>query len=330
MIDLLQALIALPSPSGDEKAAADFLEAWLQGHGLAPRRSGNNLWCVKGSGPAVLLDAHIDTVKPCAGWTRDPFTPTLEDGLLYGLGSSDDGGSVVALTQAFLQAQPGRHTLVLSLSAEEEKSGPGGLSAALPLIEKEVGAIECGIIGEPTGLELAVQEKGLMVLDCTAHGVAGHAARGNGVNAIYQALPDIAWFQQQGMQVTVINAGTQHNVIPDRCSFVVDVRTTGDNLGVLETIRQAVHCDVVPRSTRLNGSSIGPEHPLVQAGKELGISTFASPTLSNQALCSFPTVKIGPGDPSLSHKADEHMPVAQLEAAVPIYLQLIEKYETLG
>ena len=220
MIELLKALVARPSPSGGEKEVADFLEAWLRGHGLSPFRAGNNLFCIKGSGPAVLLDAHIDTVKPADGWTRDPYAPSLEGGRLYGLGVSDDGGSLVALTHAFLAARPQHHTLVLSLSAQEENSGADGFSAALPAMEEKVGPFVCGIVGEPTGLRMAVSEKGLMVLDCTVKGVAGHAARGNGVNAIYEAFPMIEWFRENGMQVTQISAGTQHNVIPDVCRFL--------------------------------------------------------------------------------------------------------------
>lgn len=330
MIELLKKLISIPRRSGQEKEAADFLEGWLKERGLKPFRQGNNLWCIKGSGPAVLLDAHIDTVKETASWTKDPFTPTIEGGKLYGLGVSDDGGSLAALTFAFMKARPKSHTLVLSLSAEEEKSGPGGLSAALPQMEAQAGPFTCGIIGEPTGLRMATAEKGLMVLDCTVHGVTSHAARGNGVNAIYMALPCIEWFRSKGMQVTQISAGTQHNVIPDLCTFVVDVRTTGDNKTVLEGILEAVDCEVSARSTRLNGSCIEQEHDLVKSARMMGLETYSSPTLSNQALCGFPTVKIGPGDPSLSHKADEYLDLAELEKGVETYLELIEKYETLG
>jgi len=330
MIELLKALVARPSPSGEEKGVADFLEAWLRSHGLSPFRAGNNLFCIKGSGPAVLLDAHIDTVKPADGWTRDPYAPSLEGGRLYGLGVSDDGGSLVALTHAFLAARPQHHTLVLSLSAQEENSGADGFSSALPAIEEKAGPIVCGIIGEPTGLRMAVSEKGLMVLDCTVKGVAGHAARGNGINAIYEALPVIEWFRESGMQVTQISAGTQHNVIPDVCRFVVDVRTTGPNEDVLARILGSVDCEVKARSTRLNGSSIGPDHPLVKAAETLGLETYASPTLSNQALCPFPTVKLGPGDPSLSHKADEYILIEEVEKGVQTYLKLLDTYENLG
>lgn len=329
MIELLRALIGIPSFSREEGSVADFLEGWLREQGLEPRRQGNNLWCVKGSGPAVLLDAHIDTVKPAASWQRDPFSPSLEDGRLYGLGANDDGGSVVTLIETFRQAAPRRHTLVLSLSAEEEVGGRGGLESALPLIEAEVGPIRCGIMGEPTQMRMAVCEKGLMVLDCIARGVAGHAARGEGVNAIYQALDDILWLRDHGMQVTQIQAGTQHNMIPDACQFVVDVRTTTSNQAVLESVQEALHCEVSARSTRLNGSAIPLSHPLVEAARKLGIPTFSSPTLSNQAVCPFPTVKIGPGDSARSHTADEYIGLREMEEAVPLYLQLLEQYENL-
>ena len=327
MTSLLEQLIAIPSVSREEKAVADFLEDRLQD--LHPRRHGNNLWMVKGEGPVLLMDAHIDTVKPVAGWQQDPFTPTREEDRIYGLGANDDGGSVVSMIDAFRKARPLRHTLVLSLSAEEEVSGQNGLESVLPLIEADAGPIRCGIMGEPTGMQMAVSERGLMVLDCTARGVSGHAARGEGVNAIYEALPDIDWFRSHGMTVTQIQAGTQHNVIPDRCSFVVDVRTLGDNQAVLDAVLQAVRCEVKARSTRLNGSSIGIDHPLVQAAIALGIKRFSSPTLSNQAVCRFPTVKIGPGESSRSHTADEFIGTGELEAAAEIYLKLINTYENL-
>ena len=327
MTGLLEQLIAIPSLSREEKAVADFLEDRLQD--LHPRRHGNNLWMVKGEGPVMLMDAHIDTVKPVAGWQRDPFTPTREEDRIYGLGANDDGGSVVSMIEAFRKARPIKHTLVLSLSAEEEVSGQNGLESVLPLIEADAGPIRCGIMGEPTGMQMAVRERGLMVLDCTARGVSGHAARGEGVNAIYEALPDIDWFRSHGMTVTQIQAGTQHNVIPDCCSFVVDVRTMGDNQTVLDAVLQAVRCEVKARSTRLNGSFIGTEHPLVHAAIALGIKRFSSPTLSNQAVCRFPTVKIGPGESSRSHTADEYICTGELEAAADVYLKLISTYENL-
>jgi acetylornithine deacetylase len=340
MISLLQQLIAIPSLSRDESAVADFLESWLTEQGLAPHRCGNNLWCCHGTGPAVLLDAHIDTVRPVAGWTRDPFTPTLEEGRLYGLGSNDDGASVVALIDAYRQliAKPQPYTLILSLSAEEETSGRKGLEISLPEMEAACGPIAFGVFGEPTSLEMAVAEKGLMVLDCTVTGKAGHAARDTGINAIYKALPAIEWFRSKQfgkvspllgpvkMTVTQIQAGTQHNVIPDVCTFVVDTRSNGlyTNEELLELIQAEAPCQAVARSTRLCGSSIAEDHPLVQRARQLGIPTVGSPTLSNQALCRFPSVKIGPGNSNRSHTADEYVDVADIGKATGIYVQLLD------
>ncbi len=340
MISLLQQLISIPSLSRDEKAVADFLESWLFRHGMAPHRCGNNLWCSHGEGPVVLLDAHIDTVKPVAGWTRDPFTPTLEDGRLYGLGSNDDGASVVAIIEAYRQltahSQPYR--LVLSLSAEEETSGRNGLEITLPEIEAACGPIACGVFGEPTSLEMVVAEKGLMVLDCTVTGQAGHAARDTGVNAIYKALPAIEWFRNKRfgkvsgllgpvkMTVTQIQAGTQHNVIPDQCSFVVDIRSNGlyTNEELLALIQEEAPCSVAARSTRLHGSSIAADHPLVRRGLSLGLPAVSSPTLSNQALCRFPSIKIGPGDSPRSHTADEYVLAGDIGKAVDTYVALLD------
>ena len=324
---ILEELIRIPSQSREENAAADYLEAALSHLGV--RRKGNNLWMSRGKGPAILMDAHIDTVRPVEGWTRDPFEPVLEGDRLYGLGANDDGGSLQAMIEAFSRIRPSRSTLILSLSAEEEVSGSGGLESMLPLWESLYGPIRCGIIGEPTGMRMATQEKGLLVVDCLAHGKAGHAARNEGVNAIYEALPDILWLKDFGAQVTQIQAGTQHNVVPDRCSFVVDVRTVGDNKAVLDAVLQAVRCQVEARSLRLNGSSIALGHPLVKAAIALGINRFSSPTLSNQALCRFPTVKIGPGDSARSHTADEYICLSELEQGLDTYLKLLETYENL-
>ena len=339
MTGLLQKLISIPSLSRDEKDVADFLESWLFRHGLAPHRCGNNLWCRHGEGPVVLLDAHIDTVKPVAGWTRDPFTPSVEDGRLYGLGSNDDGASVVSLIEAYRQltahSQP--YKLVLSLSTEEETSGRNGLEVSLKEIEADCGPVVCGVFGEPTSLEMVVAEKGLMVLDCSVKGVAGHAARNTGVNAIYKALPAIQWFKDKQfekvsdllgpvkMTVTQVNAGTQHNVIPDLCTFVVDVRSNGlyTNEELLDLIKAEAPCDVVARSTRLHGSAIATDHPLVRRGLTLGLPAVGSPTLSNQALCRFPSVKLGPGDSPRSHTADEYVNIADIDKAVDIYVNLL-------
>ena len=340
MTGLLQQLIAIPSLSRDEKAVADFLEGWLAGEGLHPHRCGNNLWCAAGNGPAVLMDAHIDTVKPVSGWTRDPFTPTVEDGRLYGLGSNDDGASVVALIEAYkrLIAKPQPYTLVLSLSAEEESSGRNGLEISLKEIEAAFGPVACGVFGEPTSLEMVVAEKGLMVLDCSVKGVAGHAARNTGVNAIYEALPAIKWFQNKQfervsdllgpvkMSVTQIQAGTQHNVIPDLCTFVVDVRSNGlyTNEDLLKLIQEEAPCTVVARSTRLHGTAIDADHPLVARGLALGLPAVGSPTLSNQALVRFPSVKLGPGDSPRSHTADEYVLISDIGKAVDIYVKILD------
>lgn len=340
MINLLQQLIAIPSLSREETAVADFLETWLREQGLEPHRCGNNLWCRHGSGPAVLLDAHIDTVKPASSWTRDPFTPSVEGDRLYGLGSNDDGASVVALIQAYreLTAKPQPYTLLLSLSAEEESSGRNGLEISLREMEAACGPIAFGIFGEPTSLEMAVAEKGLMVLDCSVKGKAGHAARNTGINAIYEALPAIDWFRHKQfpkvspllgpvkMTVTQIQAGSQHNVIPDLCTFVVDIRSNGlyTNEELLELIQAEAPCQAQARSVRLCGSSIEEGHPLVQRARELGIPCVGSPTLSNQALCRFPSVKLGPGDSERSHTADEYVNMSDIAKATAIYVQLLD------
>ena len=265
-IDLLKNMIRIPSFSRDEGAVADFLERWMLTEGFEARRLGNNLWMESGpvdGRPTILLNAHIDTVKPASGYTRDPFTPEIEDGCLYGLGSNDDGGSLVALLETYSRLiqkeQPYR--LIFSATAEEEVSGKGGLDLILP----ELGRIDFGVMGEPTGMRMAVAERGLMVLDCTAYGKSGHAARNEGVNAIYKAIEDIQWFKSHSfdrvsdflgavkMSVTQINAGTQHNVVPDRCTFVVDVRPNGmyTNPELLEMIKSSVSCEVKERSTRI-------------------------------------------------------------------------------
>ncbi len=341
-IALLKELIAVPSVSRDEKAAADLLEHRLKERGLDVNRTGNNLWICdseEDGRPTVLLNAHIDTVKPSDAWTRDPFTPVIEDGRLYGLGSNDDGGSLVALLKAYEELSGKRqpYRLIYSVTAEEEVSGRGGIDMLLP----EIGKIDFGVIGEPTGMALAVAERGLMVLDCESLGRSGHAAREEGVNAIYEALGDLEWFHSYRfernseflgavkMSVTQINAGTQHNVIPDKCTFVVDVRPNGmySNLEVLQIIKNSVKCQVKERSTRINSSSIDISHPAVRRGMEIGLKTFGSPTTSNQSLVSFPTVKIGPGDSARSHSADEFIRPSEIEEGIKTYVKLLDGLE---
>lgn len=338
-IDLLKNMIRIPSFSRDEGAVADFLERWMLTEGFAARRLGNNLWIESGPAdgrPTILLNAHIDTVKPASGYTRDPFTPEIEDGCLYGLGSNDDGGSLIALLETYSRLiqkeQPYR--LIFSATAEEEVSGKGGLDLILP----ELGLIDFGVMGEPTGMRMAVAERGLMVLDCTAYGKSGHAARNEGVNAIYKAIEDIQWFKSHSfdrvsdflgavkMSVTQINAGTQHNVVPDRCTFVVDVRPNGmyTNPELLELIKSSVSCEVKERSTRIGSSHLPMDHPAVVRGLSLGLEPFGSPTTSNQALCHFPTLKIGPGDSARSHTANEYIRLDEIGDGIETYVALLD------
>lgn len=339
-IGLLKEIISIPSFSRDEKALCDHLETRFADLGFpAVNRAGNNLWMESepiSDKPTVLLNAHMDTVRPASGYSRDPFVPEEEGGKLYGLGSNDDGGSLVALLEAYsiLSSKPQPYRLVYSVTAEEEVSGPGGMDLLLPCI----GHVDFGVIGEPTGMAMAVAEKGLMVLDCKAHGKSGHAAREEGVNAIYEALGDIDWFRTHRfgrvseylgpvkMSVTMISAGSQHNVVPDSCSFVVDVRPNGmyTNIELLETIKASVKCEVHERSTRLESSHLAMTHPAVERGLSLGLEPFGSPTTSNQSLCSFPTMKIGPGDSSRSHTADEYIFPEEIFDGVRKYVGLLD------
>lgn len=339
-IELLKRLIATPSISRDEAKAADIVEAELCGLGFAPQRKMNNVWAIAAEydaqKPTILLDAHLDTVKPSVQWTRDPFTPHVEDGRLYGLGSNDTGGSLVALLATFnnLSKSEQPYNLIFLASAEEEVTGVNGVRAVLP----ELGKIDFAIVGEPTSLQPAVAEKGLMVLDCTSYGVAGHAAREEGVNAIYKALKDIEWFRthrfervsdllgEVKMSVTGVQAGTQHNVVPAECRFMVDVRVNEcyQNEELLAEIRQNVECDVVPRSTHLNSSAIALSHPAVERLVTMGRKPFGSPTMSNQAVMPFTTLKLGAGDSSRSHTADEYILLSEIEEAVELYYALLD------
>lgn len=340
MTDILERLIEIPSFSREETAAADYLQQRLLADGFDVRRKGNNLWMESepccDDRPTILLNAHIDTVKPSPAYTRDPFTPSVEDGALYGLGSNDDGGSLVALLEAYkvLASKPQPYRLVWSATAEEEVCGRNGIELIFP----EIGPVALGVMGEPTGMQMAVAERSLMVLDCTARGKSGHAAREEGVNAIYKAIEDIEWFRTfrfekesefvgpVKMSVTMISAGTQHNVVPDHCDFVVDVRGNGiySNLDILEEIGKHVKCEFKPRSTRLDGSSISLDHPIVRKGLSMGLKAFGSPTTSNQAVSPFTTIKIGPGQSSRSHTADEFILLSEIGEAVGIYIELLD------
>ena len=338
--ELLKKLIRIPSISREEGLCADLIENYIAENGYTVSRLKNNVWTIAsgfdGNRPTLLLNSHIDTVKPVDGWTFDPFIPTEKDGKIYGLGSNDAGASVVALLHTFflLSQENQPYNLIFSATAEEELSGKDGIE----LLLKELPKIDFAIVGEPTNMQLAVAEKGLMVLDCTAHGKAGHAARNEGENAIYKALADIEWFRnyrfpnvseilgEVKMSVTQINAGTQHNVVPDRCTFVVDIRSNElySNEEILEEIKEHISCDAVPRSTRLSSSATPLNHPIIVKAKETGREIFGSPTLSDQALMPFPSVKIGPGKSSRSHTADEFVEIKEIEQGIKTYFQLLK------
>ena len=339
-VDLLCKLIATPSPSREESATADLIAEYLQEYGFTPQRTANNVWAIAPGfvpgRPTLLLNSHHDTVKPVDGWHGEAFTPREDGDRLYGLGSNDAGASLVSLLQAFivLASRKEPYNLIFLASAEEEVSGANGVALAL----KELPPITFGVVGEPTGMRPAIGEKGLMVLDCTVMGKSGHAARNEGINAIYEAMPIIDQFRKFAfpkvsrmlgpvkLSVTQIKAGTQHNVIPDRCEFVVDVRTNElySNEEAFELLRDAIPCTIVPRSFRLNSSSIPAGHPFVKRAAELGKTPFGSPTLSDQALMPFPSVKIGPGKSSRSHTADEYIMVGEVEEAVDLYIRLLD------
>ncbi len=340
-VELLQQLIAIPSFSKEEDKTADLIEKFLQERNVVTHRKLNNIWAwnkyFDAAKPTILLNSHHDTVKPNSGYTRNPFEPKIEDGKLYGLGSNDAGGCLVSLMAVFLyfyERENLKYNFCLATTAEEEISGVNGLELIIP----ELGNLDFGIVGEPTQMHLAVAERGLMVLDCVAHGRAGHAAREEGDNAIYRALADIEWFrtfrfpkesEEFGpikMSVTIINAGSQHNVVPASCTFTVDVRVTDAyrNEEVLEIIRQHVSCDVTPRSIRLKPSKIDKNHPIVQAGVALGRTTYGSPTTSDQSLLDIPSLKVGPGDSGRSHTADEFVYVDEIGEGIELYIKMLE------
>ncbi len=338
-VDLLKRLIATPSVSRQETEAADIMQRQMESYGLTSRREANNVWTIDPgftvSRPTLLLNAHIDTVKPVDSWRRMPFTPTLEGDRLYGLGSNDCGGGLVTLLQVFRALVPleRNYNLIYLASAEEEVSGANGIRRALPLLPK----IAAAIVGEPTGMQSAIAEKGLMVLDITAKGKSGHAARNEGRNAIYEALDDLNWlcgyrFERVSpflgptlMNITMISAGTQHNVIPDECHMVVDIRTNEyyDNQEVFEFIRKHLRSEVKARSFHLRSSHIPESHPLVRKCVEMGLKPFGSPTLSDQALMPFPSLKLGPGESERSHSADEFICLGEISHAFDVYMQLL-------
>jgi acetylornithine deacetylase len=341
-ISLLKQLIAIPSLSKEEDKTADLIEQFLQSKGVTTFRYLNNVWAknqyFSPEKPTLLLNSHHDTVKPNKAYTLDPFDPIVKDEKLFGLGSNDAGGCLVSLIATFLHyyhRSDLQYNLVLAATAEEEISGHNGVEILLPRLPK----IDCGIVGEPTLLQMAVAEKGLLVLDCTAMGKPGHAARDEGDNAIYKAVKDIQWFKDfcfdrvsdllgpMKMTVTIINAGSQHNVVPHECKFTTDVRVnelyTFEE--VLEIIRANTVSDVQPRSSRLRSTSIALDHPLVKSGIALGRTYYGSPTTSDKALMPFPTLKFGPGDSARSHSADEFIWIHEIGEGIDMYIQLIDQ-----
>lgn len=339
-IQLLKLLISVPSLSRNEQDAALLIRQFLDHLGVKFDLKANNTWVRnlhwKEGLPVILLNSHIDTVKPASGYTRDPFLPDLENGVLYGLGSNDAGGALVTLLAVFMYFNPIENlpfNLIYAATAEEEISGTNGLESILD----ELGPLNLAIVGEPTQMKMAIAEKGLMVLDCTAHGKSGHAAREEGENALYKAIDDIEKIRNYRFEktssvlgtvklsVTMINAGTQHNVVPDKCSFVVDVRTNEFycNQDAFTIIDKLLVSDVNPRSFRLNSSGISVEHSIVQRGISLGLSYYGSPTTSDQAVIPYPSVKIGPGDSARSHTANEYILISELEEGFRIYIDLL-------
>jgi acetylornithine deacetylase len=345
-IKLLQQLISIESYSKTEDKTADAIEAFLNERGIGSQKYLNNVWAVNKyfdpSKQTLLLNSHHDTVKPSSQYTRNPFTPTIENGKLFGLGSNDAGGPLVSLLACFLyfyNRSDLHFNLIYAATAEEEISGINGVEAILPML----GRIACGIVGEPTKMDIAIAEKGLLVIDCETHGISGHAARSEGKNAIYLAMKDIEWFRTFAfpkvsetlgpvkMTVSMIHAGIQHNIVPETCTFTVDIRTTDDysNAATLSIIEQHVTCSVKARSLRLNASAIHKNHLLVMAGSALNKDLFGSPTTSDQALMNFPTIKMGPGDSARSHTADEFIGISEIEQGIETYIKLLNKFNTL-
>ncbi len=344
-------MVATQSFSRQEDGTATVIYDYLAGAGADPRRSGNNVWAVSEafdpSRPTLMLNSHHDTVKPAPSYTRDPFVPAIEDGRLYGLGSNDAGASVVSLISVFLNLRKAElpFNLLLAITAEEEVGGENGMRAFLPMLAGEGITIDCAIVGEPTGMEPAVAERGLVVLDCVTPGVTGHAARGEGVNAIYRAMEDIDRLRAYefpavspvlgpvGVNVTQINAGWQHNAIPDECKWVVDIRTTDaqTNEEVVEMLRSSVKWSTLtPRSTRVRASVIDNCHPLVRTVAGFGRKPFVSPTTSDMSLMyDFPSLKIGPGQSSRSHSADEYILLDEIAEGIDMYNRILTTLDTL-
>lgn len=338
---LLQTLIATPSFSREEENTFKVLQSYFDTHGIPTQSIKNNLWAVNKhfdeAKPTILLNSHHDTVKPNAGYTRDPFSPDIENGKLYGLGSNDAGGCLVCLMAAFRHFYDAKHlsyNLCMLITAEEEISGPNGMSLA----KLHLPTLDFAIVGEPTLLDAAVAEKGLIVVDAYAQGSAGHAAREEGINALYQAVDDIQWIKSYQfpklsdtlgkvkMSATMIEAGKQHNVVPDACHYVLDIRVTDayQNQEIIEIIQAHTKSLIKPRSLRLTSSCIPVDHPIVKAAVATGSRTYGSPTLSDQALLDIPSLKMGPGDSARSHTADEYIYLDEIQKGIEKYIKCIQ------
>ena len=340
-ISFLQKLIQTPSFSGEEDEAANLVQQYLSGYGIKTKRKGNNVWCYNKfydpAKPTILLNSHLDTVKPNEGYTNDPFCPEISNGRLYGLGSNDAGGCLVALIAAFLHFysyQGLGFNLCLAATAEEENSGKNGIKSILPLL----GKLELAIVGEPTLLQMAIAEKGNLVIDCICNGRSGHAARDEGDNSIYKCLKDLNWFSTYQfpqtvkglpsvkMTVTIIKAGIQHNIIPAKCEFTVDIRHDDSytHQQILDVIKQNTSVQVISRPGSLVASSISPDHPIVKTGVAIGCKTYISPTSSDQAWLDIPSVKIGPGNSARSHSSDEFIFLEEIKKGINLYIKLLD------
>ncbi|MGL5015849.1 MAG: M20 family metallo-hydrolase [Bacteroidales bacterium] len=339
-IELLGSMINTPSISGEEDSVCSLIEGYLRGDNIEYERYLNNIWAyAQEYDPekrTILLNSHIDTIKPVKGWEYDPFVPTEVNGSIYGLGSNDAGASVVSLIAAFkyLRNRTLSYNLILSVTAEEENSGFNGVEALLTKLPP----IDLAIVGEPTQMQAAIAEKGLLVVDCSVVGKSGHAARDEGVNAIYLALPIIDkvrnfrfarvsdFLGEVKCTVTMVNAGTQHNVVPDCCNFTIDIRTNElySNQETLDILSEALPCEVEARSLRLNSSQIDRSHPIVMRAETLGLNLYGSPTLSDQSRMNFPSIKIGPGDSARSHTANEFIKKEEIREGIEIYTKLLD------
>lgn len=343
---LLEKLISVPSLSKAENRTADLLAEYMLVNGMPIHRKGNNVWTrskkYDEAKPTLLLNSHHDTVPPTGQWTTDPFSPVLRSERLIGLGSNDAGASLVSMLMAmnYFHEADLPFNIVFAGTAEEEISGNGGIES----VYDQLGKIDFAIVGEPTKMQVAVAEKGLLVLDCTVNGIAGHAARNEGINAIENAMRDIHWFttyqfernsrwlDKVKMTVTMINAGTQHNIVPCRCNFTVDIRVTDVYTleEIISEISKHVTCEVTPRSVRLKPSGISDNHPLVITARGLNKELYGSPTSSDQALIAAPSIKMGPGDSSRSHTADEYIYLGELHDGISGYIEFIETLARTG